>query len=114
MAYANTAAALSNILEALEIQCPDINFDDDHGPPFLSASPNKELALQHDVLVDNLKSFARLQILWIKEINDVGRNITHYDYIINQCLPSVTDLEFQSECQTNYFARALETANVLS
>lgn len=99
--YASAAVALSLTLDSFVIHCLNITFDDDvdgdadYG--FLSKPSlvNKHLNLQHNKVVKNLKSFANLGKLDIHEVNGYVRDISRYDYIVDQC-----PLTLQKLCYT--------------
>lgn len=42
----------------------------------ISDSHNYDIVQQHDILVNNLKSFTSLKALYIDEINGLGRDIS--------------------------------------
>lgn len=77
--YANLAIPLSKNLDMLFIQPLVIQFDDVSRAPLL----NKNLKLHYDMLVKNLKSFARLEVLCIGEINGLVRCISRHNHVID-------------------------------
>lgn len=90
--YTNAAIALSEGLKVLLIIC--LKYSGSDAP--LSQSSYKKITLQHSLLVDRLKKFPSLEELRIKEADDQGRSISHYNYVLNQCLPAVKKFTFDA------------------
>lgn len=103
--YATTALALSKGLESLYISCLNIECAPDD--LFLPISANREIPLQQDLLVNGLKLlFANLNELTVHEINGIGRSISRYDFILEQCPPSVKKLYYYADCYPDYARNA--------
>lgn len=112
LVYANAAIALSKSLVQLFILCLNIKVDDDDS--LAPVSFNHDLPLQYDILVKNLKSFTNLEQLILAEMNGFGKNLSRYDYLIDQCPAPVESVSFMAQCYPNYLQRALLAENLLT
>lgn len=96
LAYANTAIALSRTLYFLAIRYLNLKYGDfDHGINLSVSLVNRNINLQHDVLVSKMNSFANLQSVAISEVNGLGQSLFRYDCIINQ-FPATDDCSILS------------------
>lgn len=103
--YVNTALALSQNVSSLKILCVNTtsgNGEEDHDNFFSVPSVNYKKIIQlTKVLVNSLKTFANLAKFSVYELDGLGRDISRFDYMMNQCPPILKALPYNAGCGYN-------------